>query len=66
MISSDHLIFFCLSLFFYQASDTGEFPSLLFIQLIEMCPVQWYRVLREYIEICDLLEDVWEQAEFCE
>ena len=22
--------------------------------------------MREYVEICDLLEDVWEHGEFCE
>jgi hypothetical protein len=45
---------------------TGDYPSLLFIQLIEKCILQWCRVVREYVEICDLLEDVWEHAEFCE
>ena len=45
---------------------TGELPSLLFIQLIEKCSLQWCRVVREYVEICDLLEDVWEHAVFCE
>jgi hypothetical protein len=45
---------------------TGEFPSLVFIQLIEKCSLQWCRVVWKYVEICDLLEDVWERAEFCE
>jgi hypothetical protein len=49
--------FVCPCSFTRLQTVTGEFPSLLLIQLIEECSLQWCRVVWEYVEICDLLDD---------
>ena len=59
-----HFLMFIFVLDARLQTVTGAFPSLFFSQLIEKCPLQWCRVVWEYVEICDLLEDVCEHVEF--